>query len=145
MILLYALVVLLLGLAAFVTGRRARTMERKFIRAAAQADALAKEMNYRGGNNSSPDPLRIAKRQFELGRLVQARDRLETKYDTWEGRAETCRKLRYRLRNCRGRFLPYVFGVIDVVGVFALATVFGIVDQTQLRQAFEAARTVVSR
>jgi hypothetical protein len=145
MILLYALAVLLLGIAAFVTGRRARTIERKFIRAAAQADVLVKEMSYRGGNNSPADPLRAAKRQFELGRLVQARDRLETKYDTWEGRAEKCRSLRDRLRNCRGRLVPYVFGVIDVVGVFALATVFGIVDQAQLRHAFEAARTVVSR
>jgi hypothetical protein len=145
MILLYALAALLLGLSAFVTGRRARALEHKFIRAANQADALAKEMSYRGGNNSAADPLRTARRQFELGRMVQARDRLETKYDTWEARAEKYRKLRDRLRNCRGRFVPYVFGVIDVVAVVALATATHIIDPAYLRNAFDAARMVVSR
>jgi hypothetical protein len=145
MILLYALALLVLGCGAFVTGRRARSIERKFVRAAAQADKLAKEMSYRGGTNNLPDQFAAARRQFELGRLVQARDRLEEKYDAWEHRADACRRLSERLRRWKGRTVPYLFGVIDVVAVFALATVVGIVDHEHLRSAFQAARTVVMK
>lgn len=145
MILVYALIVLLLGVAATFTGRRARKLERRYANAARQADALAKEMNFRGGTNMRPDAFQTAKRQYELGRLVQIRDRLEEKHHKWEYRAGTFRNLKGRLQNCKGRFLPYALGAVDVVGVFLALSVFGIVNTEQVRGAVQAARIVVSR
>ena len=145
MILVYALIVLLLGAAAALTSWRARSIERRYAGAARQADVLAKELNFRGGNCARPDALLTAKRQYELGRLVQVRDRLEEKHDKWEARAGHYRNLKHRLRNCKGRFLPYVLGVVDVVGAFLVLSVFGIVNAEQLRGAVQVARIVVAR
>jgi hypothetical protein len=145
MILIYALIVLLLGVVALLTGRRARALERRYAKAARQADELAKELNFRGGTNVRPDAFQIAKRQYELGRLVQIRDRLEEKHDKWEARAGKYRNLKRRLQNCRGRFLPYALGAVDVVGVFLALSVFGIVNAEQVRGAVQAARIVVAR
>ena len=108
-------------------------MERKFVRAAKAADQLAKELSYRGGNGNLPDPLKAAKRQFELGRLVQIRDRLEEKYDVWENRAESCRSRQRALYSCKGRFVPYAFGVVDFLGAFAVLAFTHVVDPDQLR------------
>ncbi len=145
MILLYALVVLLLGAGVLVAGRRARSLERKFVRAAQKANEAAKELSYRGGNGNLPDPLKSAKRQFELGRIVQVRDRLEEKYAAWESRAESLRARQRSLRSCQGRFVPYAFGVIDFVGVFALLTLTKVVDPDHLRIAIQSARMLVAK
>jgi hypothetical protein len=145
MILIYALIVLLFGTAAALTGRRARKLERRYANAARQADMLAKELNFRGGNCVRPDAFQTAKRQYELGRLVQIRDRLEEKHHKWEARASKFRKLKTHLQNCKGRFLPYALGAVDVVGAFLALAVFGIVNAEQLRGAVQAARIVVSR
>ena len=145
MILIYALIVLLLGMAVALTGWRARSLERRYARAAREADVLARELSFRGGNSARPDTFLTAKRQYELGRLVQIRDRLEEKHDKWEARAGKCRGLKNRLQSCKGRFLPYVLGAIDVVGAFLVLSVLGIVNADQLRTAVQAARIVVAR
>ncbi len=145
MILVYALIVLMLGMLAALTGWRARALERRYARAARQADALAKDLSFRSGNNSKPDAFLTAKRQYELGRLVQIRDRLEEKHDKWQARAGKCRSLKNRLQNCKGRFLPYALGAVDVVGAFLVLSVFGIMNAEQLRSAVQAARIVVAR
>jgi hypothetical protein len=145
MIVFYSLVVMLFGIAARITSWRAGRMERRFVRFATRADELAKELSRRGGNTSHPDPLASARRQYELGRIVQIRDRYAEKYDAWEGRAVTCRKLKLRMLAAKGRVVPYLFGVADVVGVVALLSAGGIVDPSHLRHAFEAARMIVAR
>lgn len=145
MILVYALIVLLLGALAVLTGWRARSLERRYARAARQADTLAKELSYRGGNCARPDAFLTAKRQYELGRVVQIRDRLEEKHDKWEVRAGKLRSLKTRLQTRRGRFLPYVIGAFDVVAAFAALNVFGVVNPDELRTAVQAARIVVAR
>lgn len=145
MILIYALIVLLLGMTIAFTGWRARALERRYARAARDADVLAKELSFRGGNSPRPDTFQTAKRQYELGRLVQIRDRLEAKHDKWDARAGMYRVLKSRLVNCKGRFLPYVLGAVDVVGAFLALSVFGIVNPDELRHAVQAARIVVMR
>jgi hypothetical protein len=145
MILFYSLLVTLFGIAARITGWRASRMERRFVRYAAQADQLAKDLSRRGGNNSLPDPLANARRQYELGRLVQIRDRYADRYDVWEGRATRFRKLRLRMLAAKGRLIPYLLGVGDVVGAIALLTAGGIVDPAHLRHAVETARMIVMK
>lgn len=145
MILVYALIVLLLGSTTLLTRWRARSLERRYARAARQADAIAKELTFRGGNSSRPDAFVTAKRQYELGRWVQIRDRLEEKHDAWEARAGKFSTLKNRLQTCQGRFLPYMLGAVDVLGAFLALNVFGVVNPDELRTAVQAARIVVSR
>lgn len=145
MILIYALIVLLLAMAIVLTGTRARSLERRYARAAKEADTVAKDMNFRGGNCARLDAFATAKRQYELGRLVEVRDRLELKHDKWEARAGWFRTLKIALQNRKGRFLPYVLGAVDVVGAFLVLSVFNVINAEQLRNAVQAARIVVSR
>jgi hypothetical protein len=144
MILLYSLIAMLLSAGVFITGRRARGLERRYMRSALQADQLAKDLGRRGGCGL-PDPFVAARRQYELGRLVQTRDRLEEKYDVWESRATKFRQIRSRWLNAKGRFVPYLLGIGDVVGVIALMTVGGIIDPAHLHTAFQAARIIVMK
>jgi hypothetical protein len=143
MILLYGLVIFLLGVGAFITGRRARSLERRYMRVANEADQIAMEMGYRGGNCSVPDQYATAKRQYELGALVHVRDRLEAKFDVWEGRASRFRRMKRRMLECKGRFVPYALGIVDVAGVVALLAVAGIVDPNQLRSVIDTGRKLV--
>ena len=66
------------------------------------------------GNASTPDALAAAKKQYELGRLVQARDVLEARYLGWQARAERVGSALTRLRSAKGLFVPYLCGVVDV-------------------------------
>jgi len=145
MILLYALMAMSLSASVFVTGRRSRSLERRYMRSALQADNLAKDLGRRGGNSCLPDPLVTARRHYELGRLVQTRDRLEQKYDAWESRAAKFRYLRSRLLGAKGRLVPYLLGIGDVVGTIALLTAGGIVDPAHLHSAVQAARIIVMK
>jgi hypothetical protein len=139
------MIVLLLGAGVFLARLRAGSLERKFIRAAETADQLVKGLSYRGGNSNLPDPMLAAKRQFELGRLVQIRDRLEQKYSVWESRLESFRARKQRLRLFQGRVVPYAFGVVDFLGVFAVLAFTHVVDPEHLRIAIQSARMLVSK
>ncbi|MCE9530537.1 MAG: hypothetical protein K8T89_05315 [Planctomycetes bacterium] len=144
MILIYAIFVFLLGACAALARMRQRSLERKFIRAAQTATRTAKELTFRGGNcNEVHDSLKAAKRQFELGRLVQIRDRLEEKNHAWERRSETCGRIKRALLTYKGRFAPYAFGVVDLVGVFALLAMSKIVEPNHLQIALQSARMLV--
>lgn len=143
MILMYALIVVLLGTGAMIARLRQRSMERKFIRAADAADRVAKELSYRGGNCNLPDPLKTARRQFELGRLVQIRDRLEEKYDAWEQRSEKCGRARRALLGYKGRFAPYALGVVDLLGVFVVLAMTNVIEPGHLQIALQSARMLV--
>ena len=145
MILLYTLGLLVLGVSTFITQRRARALERKYIRAAQQADQLAKELSYKGGNSNQADLFVTARRQYELGRLVQLRDRLEGKYDRWEAFTEYFRRLRKGLLLWKGRFVPYLLGVLDVAVIVTALLLSGTVDPTKLRETVESVRAVVKK
>ncbi len=117
---LYALAVAALSWAKWLLTRRAGRLEGRYTAAAHQADALAAELQTRPGNGPRPDVLTNARRQYELGRVVQARDRLEGKYVAWQTRADRAARLKARLTRWEGRTVPYLLGAADVVLVLAL-------------------------
>src|SRR5262249_3192931 len=126
MVFLYTFLVSLLGLTRVLLQRRATSLEKKHSRVADRADQLAREPVYKGGSNTKLDPYLIAKRQYELGQLVQQRDRLEERYDVWQHRADKVQKLGQAVRSWQGKKLPYTLGVLDVAGVLYLIDYLGV-------------------
>ncbi len=133
MILLYTLVLFLLVAVKFLTERRARALEQKYARAALAAEKLVREPAYRAGNGNRADPYEAAKRQFQLGALLQKSDRLETKCMTWQRRADKLGKAAEAVRGWKGRKLPYTFGVLDVSALLALADYLGVGELVSVR------------
>jgi hypothetical protein len=117
MIVLYlALLLLLVALHLFVRWR-AWSLERRFVRVAADADKLVKQSSYRGGNSNRPDACSAARQQYELALLTLKRDRIESRYTWWQGLAERLANWRKGLMAYRGKLVPYVFGVADVAAI----------------------------
>jgi hypothetical protein len=145
MILLYTVGFLLLGIGAFITHRRARSLERKYMVAAQQADQLVKQLSFKNGNSNHADLFTNAKRQYELGKLVQVRDKLETKYDSWTSSAEHFRRWRAGLLGWKGRFVPYALGAIDLTMIVAIIVALGGIDPESLRKSIDTVRAVVRR
>jgi hypothetical protein len=114
MILLYTLMLIFLGAVTFIVQRRVSRLEKKYYRVATQADQLLHGGSFRQGNASRSDPFQSAKRQYQLGLLVQKRDRLESKYDRWQKLAKKAGSLTAAVRSWKGRKLPYTLGVVDV-------------------------------
>jgi hypothetical protein len=133
MILLYSALVFVLGAAAFVMRRRAKSLEKKYARVAKEADALVKQPAYKEGNSNRVDPYVIAKRQFQLGVLAQKRDRVEARYVAWEQRADRFGRYVNRLRSWKGKKLPYTFGAVDLACVFATIDYLGFGDVVGVR------------
>ncbi len=126
MIFLYTSLLFLLGVAYFLIKRRATSLEKKYARVAKEADTLLRHANLREGNsNKTADQYQAAKRQYQLGLLAQKRDRVEAKYAAWKGRADRFGKVIARLKNWKGKKLPYTFGVLDVAGTLVLADYLG--------------------
>ena len=123
MIFVFTSLLLLLGVARFLSKRRARSLERKYVRAAREADALLKQN--RGGTNYT-DPVQTAKRQYLLGRLAQKRDRVEAKYTSWQSKSDRLGKWYLAVRNWKGRKLPYTFGVLDLYAALYLIDYLGV-------------------
>jgi hypothetical protein len=120
MILVYLLVLLLLGGVSLWFRRRAKRLEKKFMRTASQADTLLRQNSLRGGTTNRPDPYQAARKQLELGLIVQKRDAIEARYTRWQARAERVAYLLSRAQNWQGKKLPYLFGMIDLAGAFLL-------------------------
>jgi hypothetical protein len=144
MIVLYAIGLALLGLAGFVTSRRAGRLERKYVAAAKGAERLAYELSVRNGNRNHLDQFTSARKTYELGRAVQKRDRLESKYARWEARGERIAWLRKRLVTWKGRMLPYTLGAVDVALVITALNYMGAV-RVDPREVIETVRAVVGR
>lgn len=113
------------GLKWVLAGRAART-EKKYTAAALEAEQAARQALTKPGNASQPDVFATAKRQYELGRLVEHRDQLEVRYHGWQGRVDRVGKLATRLRGVKGRLVPYLFGVLDVVIVMVALHYLGL-------------------
>jgi hypothetical protein len=144
MVLLYVLVLLLLGGATLLVQRRARKLEKRYTRAAAQADKLLRKTVTKGGNTSRPDPYRAAKEHLELGLLVQKRDAIEERYTAWQGRADRLSHLKLRLRFWKGRALPYVMGAFDVAAVLVAAHYATAGQLVNLDGLFQAVQTLLN-
>ena len=128
MILLYTFLLIVLGTIGFLINRRVAALEKKFSRTASDADKLLlKQTVMRPGNsNSRFDTAENAKRQFQLGQLVQKRDHLEGKHLSWQAFAERYDRWLTRLREWKGRKLPYTMGALDVSGALYLIDYFGV-------------------
>jgi hypothetical protein len=124
MVPLYAVFLAALGGLKWVLAGRAARTEKKFMAAALTAQQAARPV--KPGNAGAPDALVAAKKQYELGRLVQARDVLEARYLGWQARAERVGATLTRLRSAKGLFVPYLCGVVDVVLVLGALHLLGL-------------------
>jgi hypothetical protein len=146
MIFLYTLVLLLLGSAYFVCKRRVASLEKKYTRVAREADALVRQPSYREGNSGRlADPYVSAKRQYQLGQLAQKRDRVEARYSAWQDRTDRFGKFLGRVRNWKGRKMPYTFGVLDFASALALIDYFGAGHYVNARALFQAVTSLFTR
>ena len=126
MVPLYALLLTgLAGLRKLLAGRAAG-LERKYALAAGRADEANRLLHTKGGTGKAPDPLATARRQFELGRLVQVRDALSDKYMAAQGRADAVAHRLRKLTAARGRAVPYLLGLADAAAVAAVAGKYGV-------------------
>jgi hypothetical protein len=137
MVFLYTFLVSLLVLTRVLLRRRAASLERKHSQVASRADQLAREPVYKGGSHGKMDPYLIARRQYELGQLVQQRDRLEEKYDRWAGRADRAEKWAKTVREWQGRKLPYTCGILDVSLALYLIDTLGVGSYVNARYLFQ--------
>jgi hypothetical protein len=147
MILLYTFLLIVLGIVSFLINRRVAALEKKYGRTAAEADKLLhKQMMLRQGNsNSKLDTAESAKRQFQLGQLVQKRDSLEGRYHAWQVRGEKFGRFVTRLREWKGRKLPYTMGVLDVSGTLYLIDYFGVGEYVSFRNMMQMVTAFLSQ
>jgi hypothetical protein len=132
MLLLYVTLLIELFLVQRLLRWRVARLEKRFDRVAAEADALVKQSQTRGGNTNRPDPLVGARQQYQLARLAMKRDRVEARYDAWQAFSERFAAFRGRLAGFKGKLLPYLVGVADVTGAIVALHKFGI-DVEQVR------------
>jgi hypothetical protein len=145
MIFLYTFLIILLGIAHFLFRRRAMALEKKFVRIARQADGVLRQSITRPGNATRHDLYESAKRQYQLAMLATKRDRVEARYGKWQGRADRLGKLRARLRNWKGKKLPYTLGVLDVAGALALVDYLGAGRYVNAHALVEAVTALFTR
>jgi hypothetical protein len=145
MILLYSFVSLLLGFARFLISRRVAALERKYARAAHDAQRFLRGPTRLEGNSNRPDPCEAARRQYALGRLVEKRDRLEAKHEVWLNRYGRFDRLVNGIRDWKGKKLPYTFGVLDVSFVLALIDYLGAGEYVSARRLVEVVSMLLNR
>lgn len=113
MIFLYTLLLLLLGGIRWLVGRRALGLEKRYSKAALAVSKLTSDLTWKSGNGKV-DVCAIASRQYQLGAMVQKRDRLERKCLTWRGLTDRLTRADHNLRAWKGKKLPYTLGAVDV-------------------------------
>jgi hypothetical protein len=139
MILLYTILLFVLSVAGYLVKRRATGLEKKYVRLAAQADQVLRQPVLNRGNRNEPDPYVWAKRQYQLGCLVQKRDRTEARYTAWQGLAEKFAKWTAGLRTWKGKRLPYTCGVVDVTALLAGLDYLGAAHYVNLHNLYQLA------
>jgi hypothetical protein len=141
MILLYSAILLILGVVNFLIARRVKSLEKKFSRVSLATSKLANQPLRPGGSRA--DMCASAKQQFDLGKLVHQRDRLEAKYYGWQKVSDRMTRWVKGARAWKGRKLPYTFGVIDVSMLLYAVDRFGLgqVDLSHLLQMIQSAVT----
>ena len=144
MILLYTGLLLLLGVAKFLVGRRAARLQTRYARLAQEVSKLASEPLYKEGNSRRPDMYQTARNQYQLGQLILRKDRLEDRYCRWLGRSERLAKWYTAVRHWKGRKLPYTFGVLDVAGALALIDYLGVGQVVNVRNLVQVLVTWVN-
>jgi hypothetical protein len=141
MILVYTGLVLILAIAGWLIQRRVARLERKYGRIAKQAQQIALEPAYKAGTRL--DPCQIAKRHYQLGVLVQKRDRVEAKAHAWQAFADRFKSATSRLKTWKGKKLPYTFGAVDVSCLLYAVDYAGVGRHINLGQAWHWLLTLV--
>src|SRR5437879_6346501 len=103
-------------------------------RIAKRAQLVALEPAYKASNRL--DPCQLAKRHFQLGQLVNQRDRVETKYHAWQSLADRFQAATARVKGWKGKKLPYTFGVVDVSCLMYAIDYAGLSRHVNLAQAW---------
>jgi hypothetical protein len=134
MILIYTAILLILAIMGWLVQRRVTRLEGKFGRVAKQANQIALEPAFTHGTRL--DPCRIAKRQYQLGVLVQKRDRIEGKVHAWQAFADRFKGVTARVKGWKGKKLPYTFGVVDVSCLLYAIDSAGVARHVNLGQAW---------
>jgi hypothetical protein len=134
MMILYLLLLLLLVLARLFVASRAKSLEKKYVRAAGTARELLTQPVYKNGNSNRTDATLLAKQQYLLGQVVEKRDRIEGRYLAWQARSDRLGKLLVRIRNWKGRMVPYLGGVIDVGLALLVLNMLGILEWPALSE-----------
>jgi hypothetical protein len=131
---LYLLARLSFALVHLLVRWRVARLEKRYVRLAADADALLRKSCVRAGNSNSkaPDPFLAARQQHELALLATKRDRVEERYLSGQKFSERFGGFRRGLAGYRGRLVPYLFGLLDVSAV-ALALNHFEVSVSQVR------------
>ena len=137
MIFLYALLLLLLGSVKLLVERRAAALGRSYSRLAQAVQDRLRDTLTKPGNSSKPDPCQHAKLQYELGRLVGKRDRVEARHFGWQGRADKLGHWIRRLRGWKGKKLPYTVGAADVWLLLTTIDALGVGDIVGARRVFD--------
>ena len=144
MILLYTTLVGFLVVLRWLVVRRVRSLEKRYARAAAEADAVLKSTAVKA-QNGRPDPVAEAKRQYQLGQVAAKRDAVEARYTSWQTFSEKVGRWLAGVRSWRGRKLPYTLGVLDVVGLFALVDALGFGQYASVGALTQLVVTMVRR
>lgn len=145
MIFLYTFALFFLGAAKLLIDRRAAALEKKYLRTVDDADHLLREPVPRAGNASKLDLALAAKHQVALGLLVQKQDRLEARYENWQKFAKRYGDFVARIRNWKGKKLPYTMGVVDVSLVLTGVDYFWAGQYVNVSRLYETVATLVTQ
>jgi len=126
MILLYTLMLIALATVSYLVKLRAARLEHKYARVALECDRLASQQLFKEGNSNRIDACKSARRQYELGQLVDKRERLESKHFRWQLLADKLNRWLTRLRAWKGRKIPYTLGAVDVWLVMSVVDKLGV-------------------
>jgi hypothetical protein len=145
MFLLYTLLILLLVVARYVIVRRVAALEKRYVRLARTTDELFKAQPPRPGNGSKPDPYATARQAYLLGQAVEKRERVEARYGAWQQFAERFTAFVNAVRAWKGRKLPYVVGVLDVLLVLGTLDYLGYREQLSAQAVIDFLSSLVSK
>jgi len=145
MIVLYTVALVFLGAAKFLIDRRVGALEKKYLKTVDAADHLLREPVPRPSNSSRLELAQAAKHQLALGLLVERQDRLEAKYEDWQKFAHSFGMFVTRVRNWKGKKLPYTMGVIDVSLVLTAVDYFWAGSYVNVRNLYDLATSLLTR
>jgi hypothetical protein len=138
MILLYTLLLVFLAVLVWIVGRRAASLERRYLAKAQAIQRVLCTPVYKPGNSNKPDACRTSLQHYRLGQLADERDALEGRYLAWQGRAERLRAWLGRVRAWKGQKLPYTMGALDVSLVLLLIDHLGVGQVLSARALVQA-------
>ena len=126
MIVLYVVCKAVLALAHAILTLRASWIEQKYVKTSCKVQEELKVSDTRPGNAMGDARLNYARKQYELGRMVEKCDRIGTRYVRAQALAESIGQKRNRVASVQGRMTPYLFGVIDMVVAVLLMNQFNV-------------------